>query len=76
MPSMFEALFESPCADEKAAMLKIAQAYNYDLKPEIPALFDKAQNESRIYEVSELKSAILQWIEQSRHFTNDDFKGL
>ena len=76
VPSMFEALFESPCADEKAAMLKIAAAYNYDLKPEIPALFDKAQNESRIYEVSELKSAILQWIEQTQHFTNDDFKGL
>ncbi len=76
VPSMFEALFESPCADEKAAMLKIASAYNYDLKPEIPALFDKAQNESRIYEVGELKSAILQWIEQSRHFANDDFKGL
>lgn len=61
-PSMFEALFDKPCEDEKTAMLDIAKAHNYALKPQIPALFDKAQNELRIYEVSELKSAILEWI--------------
>lgn len=61
-PSMCEALFDKACADEKSAMLEIAQKFNYALKPQIPALFDKAQSQTRVYEVSELKDEILRWI--------------
>lgn len=63
-PSMVEALFDKPCADEKSAMLEIAQKFNYALKPQISALFDKAHNETRVYEVNELKNEILEWIKR------------
>ena len=63
-PSMFEALFSKPCEDEKEAMLAIAKVNNYALKPEIPALFDKAQGKVQVYEASELKNAILGWIKR------------
>ena len=66
VPSMFEALFDKPCVDEKNAMLEITRAYNYDLKSELLALFDEGQVEGKIYEVAELKNTILQWIKGDR----------
>ena len=63
-PSMAQALFDEPCADEKATMLKIAHKFNYDLKDGILALFDKADEKGRIYELAELKNSILEWIKR------------
>ena len=63
-PSMAQALFDEPCADEKATMLKIAHKFNYDLKDGIVALFDKADEKGRIYELAELKNSILEWIKR------------
>lgn len=63
-PSMFEALFNKPCAHEKEAMLEIAKEYHYDLRPEITRLFDETQDTQKVYEPSELKNAILEWIKR------------
>lgn len=63
-PSMFEALFNKPCENEKEAMLHIAKSYKYDLKPELVGLFDEEQNTSKVYVSSELKNAILEWIKR------------
>ena len=61
---MAQALFDEPCADEKATMLKIAHKFNYGLKDGIVALFDKANEKGRIYELDELKNSILEWIKR------------
>lgn len=63
-PSMFEALFDKPCVNEKEALLSIAKDFKYDLKPQIIRLFDEKQDKKQIYAPSELKNAILEWIKQ------------
>lgn len=74
VPSMVSALFKRKCIDEKAEMLEISREFKDEIKPEILSLFDEKAENARIYEISELKSAILSWIDETNYFTEPKFK--
>lgn len=75
VPSMVDALFGRKCVDEKADILEIAAKFKEKIKPEILALFDEKQEKRQIYKASELKNAILSWIDETNSFVNPNFKG-
>ena len=64
VPSMYEALFNEKCKDEKKAMTKIANIYNYNINKNILSIFDKDYNTNTSYKINKekLKNMILEWI--------------
>ncbi|TKX29008.1 threonine synthase [Campylobacter sp. MIT 12-5580] len=64
VPSMYEALFNKSCNDEKEAMLEIAEAYGEGIKTELLDLFDLEKQAIQSYEARALKDEILRWIKK------------
>lgn len=63
-PSMYEALFDKKCADEKQAMIEIAEHYGVGIKTEIFNLFKTEDKNHKVYASHELKNAIIKWLKQ------------
>lgn len=63
-PSMMKALYNKECENEKEDLLKIAKAYNFELKKELLELFHFESKASKTYEISSIENEILEWIKQ------------
>ncbi|MBK1964255.1 threonine synthase [Campylobacter novaezeelandiae] len=63
-PSIYKALFDKESNNEKEAMLEIALKFDYQIKPDLLALFDIKNENLKAYKCDELENEIIDWIKQ------------
>ncbi|AJC94179.1 threonine synthase [Campylobacter volucris] len=63
-PSMYKALFNKECLDEKKAMQEIANQFNQNIHPNIACLFEQEDIKVKTYKIDDLKQTIIDWIKQ------------
>ncbi|WP_291952632.1 threonine synthase [Campylobacter sp.] len=63
-PSMYKALFDKECINEKEAMKEIANKFHQNIHKNIISLFEKEEFKINPCKISDLKQIIIDWIKQ------------